>query len=172
MHLSDSEKFQRRLAAAEGFLFLNLAERAIEELRRVCHSDENPFAYHKLLGLALRDRKRYVDALHSLEIAASHQPEDLELLMALAWCYKRTEQLPRSIEAMHRAYKAHPKQPIVLYNLACYYSLARDKNNAFSWLGRALRMEPTLRDLIPTETDFDYFRSDPDFQFLTHSPLA
>ncbi len=27
--------------------------------------------------------------------------------------------------------------PVVLYNLACYYSLAGEKDNALSWLGRS-----------------------------------
>lgn len=67
---------------------------------------------------------------------------------------------------MEQAYQASPKQPIVLYNLSCYFSLAGDKAQALSWLGRALRIEPTLRELIPDESDFDPLRNDPDFQFV------
>jgi hypothetical protein len=86
---------------------------------------------------------------------------------------------------MEEAYRAHPKVPVVLYNIACYHSLAGDKRQALSWLGRALRMEASLRklvpddpdlqalalrtslrDLIPDESDFDSLRNDPDFQYL------
>ena len=30
--------------------------------------------------------------------------------MALAWCYKRTNQLPRAITSMEQAYKIAPKK--------------------------------------------------------------
>jgi tetratricopeptide (TPR) repeat protein len=88
--------------------------------------------------------------------------------MGLAWCYKRTDQLAKSIEAMHQAYLAHRSEAIVLYNLSCYYSLAGNKEQALSWLGRALRMRPDLRQLIADETDFDPLRNDSDFQHLIH----
>ena len=48
-----------------------------------------------------------------------------------------------------------------------YYSLAGDKTQALSWLGRALRMKSSLRSLIADESDFDPLRDDPDFQYVT-----
>jgi len=54
----------------------------------------------------------------------------------------------------------------VLYNLACYFALASDKVHALSWLGRAIRMESSLRELIPDETDFDSLRDDADFRLI------
>ena len=77
--------------------------------------------------------------------------------------------------------------PVVLYNIACYYSLAGDKAQALSWLGRALRMETalrkqmteepefgrkSLRELIPDEPDFDQLRNDPDFQYIANLELT
>ena len=67
---------------------------------------------------------------------------------------------------MRIAYEHHPKVPIVLYNLSCYYALAGDKDHALSWLGRALRMNRSMVKLVPEETDFDALRNDPDFQHL------
>jgi hypothetical protein len=86
--------------------------------------------------------------------------------MGLAWCYKRVGQLPKAIAAMHTAHRANAKEPIVLYNLACYYSLAQNKLQALTWLGRALRMERSLVNLIAEESDFDPLRHDPDFRKL------
>ena len=88
--------------------------------------------------------------------------------MAMAWCYKRTDQLPKAISAMERAYRIAPQESIVLYNLACYWSLAGNKTQCLSWLGRALRMNTVLLDLIATESDFDPLRHDPDFQHLVN----
>jgi hypothetical protein len=67
---------------------------------------------------------------------------------------------------MMAAYQFHEEEPIVLYNLACYFALAGDKAHALSWLGRAIRMESSLRELVPDETDFDQLRQDADFQMI------
>jgi Flp pilus assembly protein TadD len=96
----------------------------------------------------------------------ARDPDNVSLLMAMAWCYKRTDRLDRAIEAMEHAYRVSPKQPIVLYNLSCYWSLAGNKTQALSWLGRALRMDESLRKLIEDEQDFDPLRRDPDFRQL------
>ena len=67
---------------------------------------------------------------------------------------------------MEEAYHSDPEQPIVLYNMSCYFALAGNKAQSLSWLGRALRMEAGLRKLIDDETDFDGLRDDPDFQLI------
>ena len=61
--------------------------------------------------------------------------------IGLAWCLKRTDRLEEAIDVMMAAYQFHEDEPIVLYNLACYFALAGDKPQALSWLGRAIRME-------------------------------
>ena len=58
---------------------------------------------------------------------------------------------------------------IVIYNLACYFSLLGDKPKAIECLGRSLRMEPELKELIPNEPDFNDLRQDPHFQFVTNA---
>ena len=67
---------------------------------------------------------------------------------------------------MERAYRIAPKQAVILYNLSCYWSLAGNKTQSLSWLGRALRMDHELRRLIDDEADFDSLRNDPDFQLI------
>ena len=67
---------------------------------------------------------------------------------------------------MKLAYQFHKSEPLVVYNMACYYALAGDKENALSWLGRSLRMDREFLHKIHDETDFDSLRNDPDFQHL------
>ena len=119
---------------------------------------------------ALRDLERYADALAEYEHVDAHHPDDLTTLMGMGWCLKRLDRIDEAIEALQRAYRAHPDEPVVLYNLACYLCLAGDKTQCLSWLGRALRMEPKLRQLITRERDFDNLREDPDFQFMIADP--
>lgn len=161
---------EKLLRAAEGYLALDLPEQALVSLAEISDPEECRFDYHRLRGEALRDLARYKEALVDLERAFSEKPEDTSLLMYMAWCYKRTDALPKAIAAMEQAYRATPTEPIFLYNLACYWTLAGNKSQALSWLGRALRMDKSLRALIPDEHDFDALRSDPDFQAMISTP--
>lgn len=159
-------RHERRLEAARGYLALDMPDHALRELRSIAERDECEFAWQQLRGEALRQKQEYHAALDAFHQALSEDDEDVSVLMGMAWCYKRIDELPRAIRVMERAYEVAPKEPIVLYNLSCYYALAGDKPQALSWLGRALRMEKSLRELIPGESDFDSLRDDPDFQFV------
>ena len=71
-----------------------------------------------------------------------------------------------AIEALQKALDAEPKEALLLYNLACYYSLAGKRDAALEHLAQALNIEPQYRDMMGTETDFDPIRDDPEFQAL------
>lgn len=145
---------------------LEMAEHALRELREIDDPDQVLFEANQLRGEALRMLARHDEALVSFSRAFAEKPNNVELLMSMAWCYKRTQQLPKAITAMEEAYRIAPKVPVILYNLSCYWSLAGNKAQALSWLGRALRMDQSLRRLIDDETDFDPLRGDPDFQLV------
>ena len=157
---------ERRLEAARGYLTLDMPGHAIRELNEIRDAEECPFVFHQLRGEALRQQEKFAEALSAFKRANAEEPADLSVLMGMAWCYKRTDQLSRAITAMLESYRTAPREPIVLYNLSCYFALAGNKTQALSWLGRAIRMEPKLRKLIPEESDFDRLRDDPDFQFM------
>ncbi len=156
----------RLLEASRGYLMLGMSERALAELRQVADPEPFLFDYHSLRGEALRDRQEFSAALDAFHLAIRERPDDVGVLMGMAWCYKRVGQLARSISTMHEAYRVSPKEPVLLFNLACYYALDGDKPQALTWLGRALRMDADLRRLIPDESDFDRLRDDPDFQLI------
>ena len=163
---SDRQR-ERRLEAARGYLLLDMPDYALTELRAIRDRGGCGFALDELRGEAWRQLGRYGDAIVCYEQALRAHPDDLSALLGIAWCYKRTDQLPRAIAAMEQAYDAGSDEPIVLYNLSCYFALNGDKTGALSWLGRALRMKPSLRKLIVDEADFDSLRDDPDFQFIS-----
>ncbi|MEK6261127.1 MAG: tetratricopeptide repeat protein [Planctomycetota bacterium] len=161
-----SRRAKRRMDAAQGYLMLNLPDRALRELDEIVDAGEATCQYHLLRGEALRAKSDHPAALTAFRRALEANPEDLAALMGMAWCFKRIDRLDQSIETMQRAYESHKEVPVVLYNLACYYSLAGEKELALSWLGRALRMDRGFTKLVPKETDFDPLRDDPDFLHL------
>lgn len=161
---------ERRLEAARGYLMLDMPDHALRELNGIEDPERATFAIQQLRGEALRQKEDYEAAIDAYQRARDENAGDLTVLMGLAWCYKRRDRLDRAIELMREAYEVAPEEAVVLYNLACYFSLSGDKEQALSWLGRALRMDSSLRKLIPEETDFDPLRDDPDFQFIAHPP--
>ena len=160
---------ERKLEAARGFLALDMPQHALRELGSIDDPEKIPFAINQLRGEALKQAGDHDAALAAYNRALAEDPTDMTVLLGMAWCYKRTNQLSRAIAAMEQAYRSKPDEPIVLYNLACYFALDGNKTQALSWLGRALRMESSLRKLIPDESDFDDLRNDPDFQFVIGS---
>lgn len=164
------EKASRRrvklLSAAEGYTELGMYGHALDSLDKIQNADGAVFDVNFRRGDVLRHLGRHDEALVAFHRAFDENPDHVDLLMAMAWCYKRTNQLPRAITSMEQAYRIAPKQAVILYNLSCYWSLAGNKTQALSWLGRALRMDKAYRLLIEQETDFDPLRHDPDFQML------
>lgn len=160
---------EKRLEAALGYLMLEMSGHALRELNAIDDPERCPFEYNKLRGEALKLQGQYEAALEAYARAHEDDPTDLTVSLGMGWCFKRVDQLPKAIAVLQEAYRWSSEEAIVLYNLACYYALAGDKNQALMWLGRSLRMDGSLRKLIPDERDFDRFRDDPDFQMVTRS---
>ena len=166
--MSSRERLRRErlLEAARGYLWLRMPDHALQELNAVTDPAECACDLYQLRAEALREKKEYEAAIDAYTLALAEDPDSVSVLLGIAWCYKRTDKLPRAIAVTQQAYHVRPDESIVLYNLSCYFSLAGDKTQALSWLGRALRMDKSLRELIANEKDFDQFRDDPDFQFV------
>ena len=158
---------EKRLEAARGYLILEMPDSAIRELDAIKDPEKCRFELNKLWGEALQQKTDHENALDAYGRAWDEDPTDLSVVLGMAWCYKRTNQLPKAIAVMEEAYRLHSEVSIVLYNLACYLALADEKEQSLSWLGRALRMDPTLSKLIRDESDFDLLRDDPGFQLIT-----
>lgn len=157
---------KRRRKAAEGYLELDMPRHAWRELSHIDDCGVELLQICLQCGEALQTKLEHRLALDAYRQAHLANPTNLHALFGMAWCFKRIDQLSQAIDSMKLAYQFHKDVPEVLYNLACYYSLAGEKENALSWLGRSLRMKRELLNSIPEETDFDPLRHDSDFQHL------
>lgn len=143
-----------------------LGVRILTTLDRLdCNSARRPQTLF-LRGQALRMMERFLDAVKPLEEAAKLDPENVHIWLALGWCHKRLGRLDLAIQALEEALAADPEEAIVHYNLACYWSLANNAKLSVGYLSRAFELDPRLRDLVPTEPDFDPIRKHPHFQAL------
>jgi tetratricopeptide (TPR) repeat protein len=120
-----------------------------------------------LMGETLRELARFEEALFPLERSADLIPDDIHVWLALGWCYKRTGRLAKAIESLEAAVKVDPSDATIHYNLACYWSLARNRVLALRYLARAFDIDSNFRDLVLDEPDFNALRHDPEFKMLT-----
>lgn len=158
-----ADRVVRKLDEAEGYLMLELPEKALEILTSQDDWATMKFEASLLTGEALRSLDRYREALGPLETAAKLKPGDLSTAIALGWCYKRTHRLAQAIDALVRAIDENPEEPLLHYNLACYWSLAGQPLKAVRALEEAIDLDSEFRDRVAAEHDFDPIRSHPEF---------
>jgi non-specific serine/threonine protein kinase len=78
-------------------------------------------------------------------------------------------QLGRSKEAhaaAERALAIDPEDPVILYNVACFFSIAGEIDRALECLEQAVRRDFGQRDWFEHDSDLDNVRSDPRFKAL------
>ena len=158
---------QQAIQEAEGYLELGMTDHALQTLQHRGTLVHGSGRACYLLGESLREMGRYEEALFPLERSAALVPDDIHAWLALGWCYKRTGQLSRAINALEAAVHVDGSEPVLHYNLACYWSLARNRTLALRYLAKALDLDCNYRDLVPGEPDFDTLRNDPQFRQLT-----
>ncbi len=161
------DQIVRKLDEAEGYLMLEMPQRALEILRARDDWATMQFEASYLTGEALRALGRNREALKPLETAAALRPTDMATALALGWCYKRTHRLAQAIDALERAAIAHTDEALLHYNLACYWSLAGNLTKALKSLAIALELDPEFQKKIDEEADFDPLRSSAEFARLT-----
>jgi Flp pilus assembly protein TadD len=162
-------KMQRE---AEGYLELGMSQHALSSLSRIGDPAKFDSTGLYLWGEALRALERYEEAIVPLRRAADSAPENINIHLALGWCFKRVGRLSSAIEALEQALASEPNEPLLRYNLACYFSLAGNKARALRYLSQALAVAPGYRNLLDGESDFDSLRDDPEFQALCENALG
>ena len=70
----------------------------------------------------------------------------------------QSHRMPRACRSIE------PGEAVLHYNLACYWSLAKDRRQALRSLARALNIDGNFRDFIADEPDFDPLRNHPLFK--------
>jgi tetratricopeptide (TPR) repeat protein len=145
-----------------------LLERSLDELRQLPDEVREGGLASLIEGEALRALGAWSEALGPLTRAAKAEPKRIEAWLGMGWCCKRLGRLGDAIRALQAGLEASPRQPILLYNLACYHSLAGNVAAAIDHLTRAISLDARFRDLTGAERDFDPIRSDPRFVAATH----
>jgi uncharacterized Ntn-hydrolase superfamily protein len=70
----------------------------------------------------------------------------------------------QGVKLLREALGRHGEEPVLLYDLACFESLAGDTDEALAHVARSLELDPQLRPGAAADSDFEALRQDPRFQ--------
>jgi uncharacterized Ntn-hydrolase superfamily protein len=70
----------------------------------------------------------------------------------------------QGVELLREALGRHGEEPVLLYDLACFESLAGDTDEALVHVARSLELDPQLRPGAAADSDFEVLRQDRRFQ--------
>lgn len=148
-----SLEVQRALRAADGYLYLGLADEALAEVDEVpaqeVEEPEIQLARNRIL-LHLR-RWKEVEALAALAI--ERHPERDEFTVQRAFALHKMKKGSEALEVLDKAPEWIRRTGILHYNLACYEAQLGDKKTAKQCINVAIQMNEAMRKNAKADPD-------------------
>ncbi len=148
---------QRALHAADGYLFLNMAEHALEELEAI-PADEQEGASVLLARIrALLHLRKWREAENLSDRGTTKHPSEDEFTVQRAFALHQMQKGDRAIEVLQSAPEWLRRTGILHYNLACYEARLGDLSTARQCINAAFELNSAMKKNA---------RVDPDLQAL------
>ncbi len=137
--------------------------------------DVNPADYQSRVFLAQayaslgRKQEEMKARLASLELIQRHldmNPHDTRALYVGANQMCAVGDKDQGLELAERALGQDDKEPVVLYNVACFYAMQGNLERSLELLSRAVELGWGDRAWLETDSDLDPLRPDPRFVAL------
>jgi len=87
-------------------------------------------------------------------------PSFIEVLAALGDLYTRNGFYRQGLDMDERLYQLRPADPVILYNLACSYSLLDEKDKAFRAIKQAIHSGYDDFEHLEADNDLNNLRTD------------
>jgi serine/threonine protein kinase/Flp pilus assembly protein TadD len=121
-----------------------------------------------LKGLG-REQEVLATLRRGLEVAQRHlelNPDDVRALYLGAGALLQLGERERGLEWLRRAQGMDPEDPTVLYNVACGYANAREKEEALVCIEKAIQNGFGHKEWLENDSDLDSLRAEPRFQAM------
>ena len=132
------------------------------ELNEDFHS---PYGDLQMAYETLKDKKNLQETIERAVLFYPnyllHHPDDSRAHQFYAFTLQRLGRLEEAKIEMHKGIQQNPKDPIIVYNAACFYALIDDKKAAIENLRKAM---------ANGFENYDYLRHDPDLNCLKDEP--
>jgi serine/threonine protein kinase/Flp pilus assembly protein TadD len=140
---------------------------------QACRLRPEDYQVPSLLGDVYRGLGRHADAntasLRACQLAERHlrlEPDDVRALSLMCATWLTVGDRARSRSWADRALALDPDDPVVLYNIACNYTLLGQPEEAIDCLEKAVGLGFTDRRWLEQDTDLISLRGHPRFQAL------
>jgi TolB-like protein/Tfp pilus assembly protein PilF len=131
------------------------------------------YQVQSLLGDVYRVLGRYGEAhaasTRACQLAERHlqlNPNDVRTLSFMSSTWLAVGDRARSLDWATRAMALEPDDPLVLYNIACNYSVLGQPNEAIACLEKAVQLGYHYKEWLEQDTDLVALRGEPRFQAL------
>lgn len=142
-----------RLEKAEGFMDLQMAERARSELNLVPEAHQQSLAW-RLLRLRLAfDQHDWTLATELAKRMREEQPAVVDYWIQLAYATRRCLGVDAAKVILEEAAMRFPEIALIPFNLACYECRLGQNDAALRHLNRAFEMEPSYREMALEDED-------------------
>jgi tetratricopeptide (TPR) repeat protein len=139
---------------------------AAPEARAQAGGTPSPAAAFYEKARALHKQGLFRDAGRWYDKALAADPGHVDALNNLGVLLMRGGEMDRARELLEKAARLAPRSVDPLYNLACLHALAGDTAQGMAYLGRALGLDPAVRDWARGDEDLAGLRGSEEFQRL------
>jgi len=165
--LDDSEK-----AAILNFIGIAYGEnkeyeKSLEAFNKALEIDPRLAQALENKGVALYELGRFQEVLEASEKAISIDPNKAEFWSNKGAGLIKLDRLQDALKAFDKAIEINPNLSVTRYNIACIYSLTREKAKALEHLSNAISLGVKNKKRAKTDEDFKWLLEDEEFKRLT-----
>ena len=121
-------------------------------------------AFHYNEGNKFLHKKNIPEAVKNYKMALHHDPENQNFYINLSTAYMHGEMFEKAYETLITLKNKSPKNPLLHYNLACYYSLTNKIKSSRKALEYSTQLGFKNFNEILTDPDLEKLRGTTDFQ--------
>lgn len=148
------------------YFYQDQYDQAIEEYQKALHLDVNfPWA-HFYLGQAWEQKGMYREAVSELKTAIAFSSGRTEFLAALGHAYAESGMTVEAQKILRQLMERAQQHYISPYSIALIYVGLGEREQAFTWLHKAVEARSTRLVRLQVDPRFDKLHADPRFQEL------
>ena len=168
--------FDAYLSHARTYFASGQPEEAARRYEQALEIRSDDYQTQLLLGFVYSKLGRKADAeavrlagVRLVEERLEFDPYDVRALYLAANALVALGRPDRGLEWARRARNIEPHEPMLLYNVACIYCLAKRPDEAIEFLEEAVRHGFSNRDWLRHDVDLDPLRDSPRFMALVEA---